>query len=83
MVIFCSALLMIVIGVLGKIGVFFASIPEPIVGGMYLVMFGIIAAVGIANLQVPRHTYFIFFVLPRIENSPILISDSSFFYGRI
>ncbi|KAL5254267.1 hypothetical protein ACHWQZ_G013898 [Mnemiopsis leidyi] len=51
MVIFCSALLMIVIGVLGKIGVFFASIPEPVVGGMYLVMFGIIAAVGIANLQ--------------------------------
>lgn len=72
MVIFCSALLMIVIGVLGKIGVFFASIPEPVVGGMYLVMFGIIAAVGIANLQVLRHTitYFIFFVLPRIENSP-------------
>ena len=53
MVILCSALLMVIIGLIGKIGVFFASIPEPIIGGMYLVMFGIIAAVGIANLQVP------------------------------
>jgi nucleobase transporter 1/2 len=43
---------MLVIGLIGKIGVFFASIPEPIIGGMYLVMFGIIAAVGISNLQV-------------------------------
>ena len=55
MVILCSALLMVIIGLIGKIGVFFASIPEPIIGGMYLVMFGIIAAVGIANLQVPCH----------------------------
>jgi len=50
-VIFCSAILMSVIGLIGKFGVFFASMPEPIIGGMYLIMFGIIAAVGIANLQ--------------------------------
>ena len=43
---------MLIIGMIGKIGVFFASMPEPIIGGMYLVMFGIIAAVGISNLQV-------------------------------
>ena len=44
--------MMVFIGLVGKIGVFFATMPEPIIGGMYLVMFGIIAAVGIANLQV-------------------------------
>ena len=43
---------MLIIGLIGKVGIFFASMPEPIIGGMYLVMFGIIAAVGISNLQV-------------------------------
>ena len=42
---------MIVIGLLGKIGAVFVSIPDPIVGGIYVVMFGMIAAVGISNLQ--------------------------------
>jgi len=42
---------MIVIGLLGKIGAVFVSIPDPIVGGIYMVMFGMIAAVGISNLQ--------------------------------
>ena len=51
-VIFCSAIFMLIIGLIGKIGVIFASMPPPIIGGMYLVMFGIISAVGIANLQV-------------------------------
>ena len=38
-------------GLLGKIGALFVSIPDPIVGGVFLVLFGIIAAVGISNLQ--------------------------------
>ena len=42
---------MMVIGVVGKIGAVFVSIPDPIVGGIYMVMFGMIAAVGISNLQ--------------------------------
>ena len=42
---------MIVVGLLGKVGAFFVSIPDPIVGGIYMVMFGMIAAVGISNLQ--------------------------------
>ena len=42
---------MLVIGVLGKVGALFVSIPDPIVGGVYMVMFGMIAAVGISNLQ--------------------------------
>ena len=43
---------MIMMGVIGKIGVLFASIPSPIIGGMYMVMFGIVTAVGISNLRV-------------------------------
>ena len=39
------------VGVVGKIGALFVSIPDPIVGGVFMVMFGMIAAVGISNLQ--------------------------------
>ena len=46
-----GAVVMIVVGILGKIGALFVSIPDPIVGGVFMVMFGIIAAVGISNLQ--------------------------------
>jgi len=38
-------------GLLGKIGALFVSIPDPIVGGVFMVMFGMITAVGISNLQ--------------------------------
>jgi nucleobase transporter 1/2 len=34
-----------------KFGALFTSIPQPIVGGMYCVMFGMIASVGLSNLQ--------------------------------
>lgn len=47
----CVLLLM---GVFGKIGAAFATIPTPVIGGMFLVMFGVITAVGISNLQVSR-----------------------------
>ena len=42
---------MIVVGVVGKIGALFTTIPDPIVGGLFLAMFGMIASVGISNLQ--------------------------------
>jgi len=42
---------MMVVGVIGKFGALFVSIPDPIVGGVFMVMFGMIAAVGISNLQ--------------------------------
>lgn len=42
---------LLVMGVFGKIGAAFATIPTPVIGGMFLVMFGIISAVGISNLQ--------------------------------
>ncbi|KAL4656790.1 solute carrier family 23 member 1-like [Arapaima gigas] len=46
-----AGLLMIVLGLFGKFGAIFITVPEPVFGGMFLVMFGMIAAVGISNLQ--------------------------------
>ena len=33
------------------LGTFFLTIPQPIVGGIFCVMFGMITAVGLSNLQ--------------------------------
>ena len=44
----CVAMVM---GVVGKIGALFTSIPDPVVGGVFMVMFGMITAVGMSNLQ--------------------------------
>lgn len=46
-----GALIMILLGILGKFGALFTTIPNPIVGGVFMVMFGMITAVGISNLQ--------------------------------
>merc|ERR1712198_16602 len=46
-----AAGIMILIGVCSKIGALFVTIPEPIIGGIFSVMFGIITAVGLSNLQ--------------------------------
>ncbi|XP_059178848.1 solute carrier family 23 member 1-like [Physella acuta] len=43
--------LMLVLGCLGKFGALFVTIPEPVVGGLFYVMFGMVGAVGISNLQ--------------------------------
>ena len=46
-----GALCMIVMGVFSKFGAVFATIPEPIVGGIFYIMFGMVAAVGLSSLQ--------------------------------
>ncbi|KAM6946132.1 xan_ur_permease domain-containing protein [Aplochiton taeniatus] len=51
MVIVASGVLMITMGVFGKAGAIFTTIPTPVVGGMFLVMFGVISAAGVSNLQ--------------------------------
>ncbi|KAM4035921.1 solute carrier family 23 member 1-like isoform 2-T2 [Anomaloglossus baeobatrachus] len=51
MVIITGGVLMLLLGVFSKIGAVFATIPTPVIGGMFLVMFGVIAAVGMSNLQ--------------------------------
>uniref|UniRef100_A0A3Q3KBR3 Uncharacterized protein n=1 Tax=Monopterus albus TaxID=43700 RepID=A0A3Q3KBR3_MONAL len=51
MVIVASGVLMVVMGVFGKVGAIFTTIPSPVIGGMLLVMFGVISAAGVSNLQ--------------------------------
>jgi len=52
MVIVASGILMVVMGVFGKVSAVFTTIPTPVVGGMFMIMFGVICAAGISNLQV-------------------------------
>ncbi|XP_060583751.1 solute carrier family 23 member 1-like isoform X1 [Ruditapes philippinarum] len=46
-----GGIIMIVLGCLGKFGALFVTIPDPVVGGMFMIMFGMITAVGLSNLQ--------------------------------
>lgn len=46
-----AALTMLLFGVVGKFGAAMVTIPEPVVGGMFLVMFSMITAVGLSTLQ--------------------------------
>uniref|UniRef100_A0A182JHQ1 Xanthine/uracil transporter n=1 Tax=Anopheles atroparvus TaxID=41427 RepID=A0A182JHQ1_ANOAO len=46
-----AALIMILQGVLNKFGAAFIMIPDPVVGGIFCVMFGMITAFGLAGLQ--------------------------------
>ena len=46
-----GAVIMLLLACFGKFGALFTTIPQPIVGGMYCAMFGMIAAVGLSNLQ--------------------------------
>ncbi|QDU88051.1 Uric acid permease PucK [Pirellulimonas nuda] len=42
-----AGVLLIVLGLFGKFGAVAAAIPQPVVGGLYCVMFGLISAVGV------------------------------------
>jgi len=45
-----GAVILVLLGFFGKFGAFAAAIPSPVVGGLYCVMFGLIAAVGVQQL---------------------------------
>lgn len=47
----CSAIILIIVSIFGKISAFFTTIPEPVVGGVFIISFGMIAAVGLSSLQ--------------------------------
>lgn len=42
---------MVVLAVLGKFGALFATIPLPVIGGVFIIMFGMVTAVGLSSLQ--------------------------------
>ena len=46
-----GATLMIIIPIIAKVGAVLATLPQPVVGAMYVGLFGLIAAVGLSNLQ--------------------------------
>ncbi|XP_075062110.1 solute carrier family 23 member 1 [Mixophyes fleayi] len=43
--------IMLILGTVGKFTALFASIPDPILGGMFCTLFGMITAIGLSNLQ--------------------------------
>ncbi|XP_048086185.1 solute carrier family 23 member 1 isoform X1 [Alosa alosa] len=46
-----GAIIMFILGTVGKFTALFASLPDPILGGMFCTLFGMITAVGLSNLQ--------------------------------
>ncbi|CAG5098761.1 Oidioi.mRNA.OKI2018_I69.XSR.g15952.t1.cds [Oikopleura dioica] len=46
-----AALILFILGFFGKFTAFFTTLPEPVIGGLYFVMFGLISGVGISNLK--------------------------------
>ncbi|XP_062867390.1 solute carrier family 23 member 1 [Trichomycterus rosablanca] len=46
-----GAIIMLLLGTIGKFTALFASLPDPILGGMFCTLFGMITAVGLSNLQ--------------------------------
>jgi uracil-xanthine permease len=46
-----AAVVLIVFGVIGKFGALAATIPGPVIGGLYCALFGLISAVGIQQLS--------------------------------
>ncbi|XP_069971297.1 solute carrier family 23 member 2-like [Penaeus vannamei] len=63
-----SALIMLLCGLVGKVGALFITIPEPIIGGIFCVVFAMITSVGLSSLQYvdlnsPRNLFVIGFSL--------------------
>jgi solute carrier family 23 (nucleobase transporter), member 1 len=51
-VIICGAVAMLIIPVCGKFGATLSTLPKPVVGSMFVGLFGMIASVGLSNLQI-------------------------------
>ena len=47
-----GAVVMLVIPIIGKFGATLATLPQPVVGAMFVGLFGMIASVGLSNLQI-------------------------------
>jgi xanthine/uracil permease len=48
----CGAVVMLIIPVVAKFGAILATLPKPVVGAMFVGLFGMIASVGLSNLQI-------------------------------
>lgn len=72
-VILLSGVFMILMGILGKIGAIFTTIPTPVLGGMFIIMFGIITAAGVSNLQVNKQQHEIWWYIDRLLPNTLLL----------
>jgi xanthine/uracil permease len=75
-----GAAIMIMLGMVAKFGALFTTIPQPIVGGMYCALFGMIAAVGLSNLQfvdmnAPRNLFIVGFAFFMGLSMPVYMGD--------
>jgi uracil-xanthine permease len=48
----CGAVVMLIIPIVAKFGAILATLPQPVVGAMFVGLFGMIASVGLSNLQI-------------------------------
>jgi len=48
----CGAVVMLIIPIVAKFGAILATLPKPVVGAMFVGLFGMIASVGLSNLQI-------------------------------
>ena len=73
---------MLIFGIIGKFGALFVTIPSPVIGGIFCVLFSIITAVGLSSLQFvnlnsPRNLFvlgfslFIGLALPKVRKSNV------------
>merc|ERR1712176_1633177 len=46
-----AAAVLIVLGFFSKLSAFFVTMPDPVIGGLFMVMFGLVTGVGISNLK--------------------------------
>ncbi len=51
-VVIAGAVVMLFIPIIGKFGALLATLPQPVVGAMFVALFGMIASVGLSNLQI-------------------------------
>lgn len=83
-----GVVVLILLGLVGKFGGFVASIPMPIVGGLYITMFGLISAIGLShtakadlssqrNLMIIGFSLFMGLSLPvYFSNNPLEVEDA-------
>ena len=79
-----GAVIIILVSLIGKFGAVFATMPEPMVSGLYTCLFGLIVSVGISNLQYtnmncPRNLFIVGFA---IFNSQAIAGPGGYFASQ-
>jgi uracil-xanthine permease len=82
-----GVVVLIILGIVGKFGGLISSIPMPIVGGLYISMFGLIAAIGLSHtadcdLNSQRNLMIIGFVLFMGLSLPVYFTNSPLEFER-